>query len=98
MDAATMVAKRQSRGMHLVGSIGQSGDDAIPVLGPLTDVAELVRREHITHVIVSSRGALAAKHVLPQLLRTPVTIMVNRTPSTLALRALAWRSSAECHC
>jgi exopolysaccharide biosynthesis polyprenyl glycosylphosphotransferase len=83
LDAAAMVTKRHKRGMQLVGFIGENTHHGLPVLGRIDDVAELIRREHITHVIVSSRSALATRNVLPQLVRTPVTIMVK--PDTVDL-------------
>lgn len=77
IDAANMVTKRQRRGLELVGFIGDQRAGATPLIGPLDEVAELIRRARVTHVIVSSRSALEARNVLQQLVRTPVTIMVK---------------------
>jgi exopolysaccharide biosynthesis polyprenyl glycosylphosphotransferase len=76
-DAAEMIAKRHKRGIQLVGFIGEKSETGMNVIGRIDDVAELVRRHQVTHVIVSSRAALARTNVLPQLVRTPVTIMVK---------------------
>ena len=77
LDAAQMIRTRLKQGMQFVGCIGERAHPGVNVIGRLDDVGDLVRRERITHVIVSSRRALAKSDVLPQLVRTPVTILVR---------------------
>jgi exopolysaccharide biosynthesis polyprenyl glycosylphosphotransferase len=77
IDAAAMVVQRQRRGIELVGFIGDGTPNVAPLIGPIEDLVELIRRERVTHVIVSSRSALESRDVLPHLVRTPVTIMLK---------------------